>query len=104
MTLPIERARSRRPVTWLTVLGVLLLPAVLGGILVTALYNPTERLNEISAAIVNDDEPVTVNGQYTPLGRQLAAGLVEGSDDFDSNLTWVLSNDDDAAEGLADGT
>lgn len=104
MTLPIERARSRRPVTWLTVLGVLLLPAVLGGILVAALYNPTERLNEISAAIVNDDEPVTVNGQYTPLGRQLAAGLVEGSDDFDSNLTWVLSNDEDAAEGLADGT
>ncbi len=104
MTLPIERARSRRPVTWLTVLGVLLLPAVLGGILVTALYNPTERLNEISAAIVNDDEPVTVDGQYTPLGRQLAAGLVEGSDDFDSNLDWVLSNDEDAAEGLADGT
>ncbi|WP_100811987.1 MULTISPECIES: YhgE/Pip family protein [unclassified Microbacterium] len=104
MTLPIERARSRRPVTWLTVLGVLLLPAVLGGILVTALYNPTERLNEMSAAIVNDDEPVTVNGQYTPLGRQLSAGLVEGSDDLDSNLSWVLSNDEDAAKGLADGT
>ncbi|CDK00222.1 YhgE/Pip N-terminal domain protein [Microbacterium sp. C448] len=104
MTLPIERARSRRPVTWLTVLGVLLLPAVLGGILVTALYNPTERLDEITAAIVNDDEPVTVNDQYTPLGRQLSAGLVEGSDDLDSNLTWVLSNDEDAAEGLADGT
>ena len=104
MTLPIERARSRRPVTWLTVLGVLLLPAVLGGILVTALYNPTERLDSINAAIVNDDEPVTVNDQYTPLGRQLSAGLVEGSDDLDSNLNWVLSNDEEAAEGLADGT
>ena len=104
MTLPIERARSRRPVTWLTVLGVLLLPAVLGGILVTALYNPTERLDAINAAIVNDDEPVTVNDQYTPLGRQLSAGLVEGSDDLDSNLNWVLSNDEDAQEGLADGT
>ena len=30
MTLPLERARSRRPVTWLTVLGVLLLPVVIG--------------------------------------------------------------------------
>ena len=104
MTLPIERARSRRPVTWLTVLGVLLLPAVLGGILVTALYNPTERLDQITAAIVNDDEPVTINDQLAPLGRQLSAGLVEGSADLDSNLTWVLSNDEDAAEGLADGT
>ncbi|WP_235563045.1 YhgE/Pip domain-containing protein [Microbacterium sp. Root53] len=100
----VERARSTRPVSWLTVLGVLLLPALVGGVLVAALYDPAERLDNMTAAIVNLDEPVTVQDQYTPLGRQLAAGLVEGSDDVDGNLTWVLSNEDDAAEGLADGT
>lgn len=104
MTLPIERARSRRPVTWLTIIGVLLLPALIGGILVAALQNPTERLDSMTAAVVNLDEPVTVDDQYTPLGRQLAAGLVEGSDEFDSNITWVISNEDDAAQGIADGT
>ncbi|WP_261167141.1 YhgE/Pip domain-containing protein [Microbacterium sp. Marseille-Q6965] len=100
----LESALSRKPVGWLTVLGVLLLPAVIGGVLVAALYNPTERLENMSAAIVNLDEPVTIDGQYTPLGRQLAAGLVDGSDDLDSNLTWVLSNEDDASEGLRNGT
>lgn len=104
MTLPIERARSRKPITWLTILGVLLLPAAVGGILVAALQNPTERLDSMTAAIVNLDEPVTIDGQMTPLGRQLASGLVEGSDDLDSNLTWVISNKDDAADGLADGS
>lgn len=104
MTLPIERSRSRKPVTWLTILGVLLLPAAIGGILVAALNNPTERLDTMTAAIVNLDEPVTIDDQVTPLGRQLASGLVEGSDELDSNLTWVISNEDDAAEGLADGT
>ncbi|MCS3442255.1 YhgE/Pip domain-containing protein [Microbacterium phyllosphaerae] len=104
MTLPIERARSRKPITWLTILGVLLLPAAVGGILVAALQNPTERLDSMTAAIVNLDEPVEIDGQLTPLGRQLASGLVEGSDDLDSNLTWVISNEDDAAEGLADGS
>ncbi|KAA9111480.1 YhgE/Pip family protein [Microbacterium rhizomatis] len=104
MTLPIERARSRRPVTWLTLLGVLLLPVVVGGILVAALYNPVERLGAMNAAIVNEDVPVTVNGQLAPLGRQLTAGLVEGSDAAPSNLTWTISNADDAATGLADGT
>lgn len=103
MTLPIERARSRKPVTWLTMLGVLLLPAAIGGILVASLYNPTERLDSMTAAIVNLDEPVEIDGQTTPLGRQLASGLVEGSDELDSNLTWVISNEDDAAEGLKDG-
>ncbi|MDT0156285.1 YhgE/Pip domain-containing protein [Microbacterium sp. ARD32] len=104
MTLPIERARSRRPITWLTLIGVLLLPAIIGGILVTALQNPTDRLESMTAAVVNLDKPVTIDDQYTPLGRQLASGLVEGSDDIDSNLTWVISNEDDAAKGLGDGT
>ena len=104
MTLSLERARSRRPVTWLTLIGVVLLPVVIGGILVAALYNPIERLGDMRAAIVNNDKPVTVNGQLVPLGRQLSAGLVEGSDDLPSNLTWTISNTDDAAAGLADGT
>ncbi|WP_243233416.1 YhgE/Pip domain-containing protein [Microbacterium sp. CIAB417] len=104
MTLSIERARSRKPITWLTVIGVLLLPAIIGGVLVAALQNPAERLDNMTAAIVNLDEPVTIDDQYTPLGRQLASGLVEGSDEVDSNLDWVISNEDDAAEGLADGT
>ncbi|WP_404435926.1 YhgE/Pip family protein [Microbacterium aerolatum] len=104
MNLSIERARSRKPITLLTILGVLLLPAIIGGILVAALQNPTERLDSMTAAIVNLDEPVTIDDQYTPLGRQLASGLVEGSDDMDSNLTWVISNEEDAADGLADGS
>ena len=104
MTLHIERARTRRPVTWLTIIGVLLLPVIIGGVLVAALYNPVTRLDSLNAAIVNDDEPVTIDGQLVPLGRQLTAGLVEGSDDLDSNLSWTISNDEDAAAGLADGT
>lgn len=104
MTVPVERSRSRRPVTWLTLIGVLLLPAVIGGILVGALYNPTDRLDNITAAIVNDDKPVQLNGQTVPLGRQLTGGLVQGADDQPSNIDWVISNDEDAAAGLKDGT
>jgi len=104
MTLPVERSRSRRPVTWLTLIGVLLLPAVIGGILVAALYNPTDRLENITAAIVNDDKAVELDGQLVPLGRQLTGGLVKGADDQASNIDWVISNDSDAASGLADGT
>ncbi|MCR2825603.1 YhgE/Pip domain-containing protein [Microbacterium sp. zg.Y909] len=103
MTLLLERARSRRPVTWLTLIGVLLLPVLIGGVLVAALYNPTERLDAMNVAVVNDDEPVTIDDQLVPLGRQLTAGLVEGSDDLPSNLTWTISNDEDARDGLADG-
>lgn len=100
----VERAESRGRVTWLGVVGVLLLPAVVGGVLVASLENPTDQLENMSAAIVNADDGTEIDGQTVPLGRQLAAGLVEGSDDLDSNLDWVLSNEDDAADGIADGT
>ena len=104
MTLPVERSRTRRPVTWATIIGVLLLPVVIGGLLVAALYNPAERLGNMTAAIVNEDEPVEIDGQVAPLGRQLTGGLVEGSDEIASNLDWTISNEEDAAAGLADGT
>lgn len=104
MSLSIERAGSRRPITWVTIIGALLLPVLIGGILVAALYNPVERLDAMSAAIVNNDEPVELDGQLVPLGRQLTAGLVEGSDDIPSNLDWTITNTEDADAGLADGT
>lgn len=103
MTSVIERARTSKPVTWLTLIGVLILPALGAGLFMTALHNPTERLESLTAAIVNLDEPVTIDGQYIPIGRQLAAGLVAGSEELDSNITWVISNAEDAAAGLADG-
>ena len=51
--------------------------------------------------MVNNDQPVTVNNQLIPLGRQLAGNLVHGSD---SNYGWVLTDAQDASDGLSDGT
>lgn len=97
-------------------IGLLLLPLVIGGLMIWALWSPTADLGRVSAAIVNDDEPVTVNGKTVPLGRQFAAGLMAGSAGSSdvsasgtaagndaSNFTWILTNDDDAKAGLLDG-
>ena len=96
----LERLRSDRRVTWLTLAGLLLVPLVIGGLLVWALWNPTDRLHTVKAAVVNLDRPVTVNGQIVPLGRQMAAGLLGAKD---QNFTWVLTDQKDAAAGSASG-
>lgn len=137
-----ERARTSGRATWFTVLGLVLVPLTIGGLLTWALWQPTQRLNRVQAAVVNLDTPVTVKGQTVPLGRQLAAGLVTSSgaadasssgataspsaaatatpapsasatpgavvrnvsgSDSTGNFTWVVTNADDAAAGLADG-
>ena len=51
---------------------------------------------------MNLDEPVTINDEYIPLGRQLTAALVDS--DRVENLSWELASEDDARAGLASGS
>lgn len=95
-----ERADTGRPVTWLSILGLILVPVIIAAGFVFAAWQANDRLDSVRAAVVNNDEGAEVDGQTVPLGRQLSAGLVDSEED---NLEWVLSDDADAADGLASG-
>jgi len=115
-----ERAGAPRRTSWLTIVGLVLVPLVVGGLLTWALWQPTQRLERITAAVVNDDEPVELDGQTVPLGRQLSAALVTGQAAFDpdaatddgnvagssnpTSFTWILTDAAHARDGVADGT
>ena len=71
---PLRGGRIR----WTTLLGLLLVPLTVAGLFLWGLWNPTERLGTVTAAVVNLDEPVEVDGQLVPLGRVLAAELIDG--------------------------
>lgn len=106
MTTPLARFESARAtgrVTWLSVVGIILVPLVVAGVLVWAFWNPQDRLDQVKAAIVNNDTPVEIDGQTVPLGRQLSAGLVGGDASDDTNYSWVITDEDDAAAGLTSG-
>ena len=137
-----ERPRGGGRATWFTVLGLVLVPLTIGGLLTWALWQPTKRLDRMTAAIVNLDTGVQIDGKTVPLGRQLAAGLVTSSGPTSgtsetaaavptdsatptaeptgtaaptpaptdvsghtssTNLTWEITNADDADAGLASG-
>lgn len=93
--------KTRAP-RWTTILAVLLVPLLVAGGFLWGTWDANPRLRNVKAAVVNNDEMVTVNGQVMPLGRQLAAELVDSG--RDQNLTWVLADDKHAQAGLADGT
>ena len=52
--------RGGRPARWSTVLGVILVPLTIAGVLLWGLWNPQDRLDTVSAAVVNLDEPAEV--------------------------------------------
>lgn len=82
------------------------LPALIALILVpllavAALIGLTTRDDEaISAAVVNLDEAVTIDGQMVPMGRQLAAAMLDRDGD---NVSWTLADAPSAAAGLKTG-
>ncbi|MDR1851919.1 MAG: YhgE/Pip domain-containing protein [Propionibacteriaceae bacterium] len=92
------RKLTRQIITFVTLAMV---PLLIAGGFVWAGWNNVDRLKELKAAIVNEDEPVTVQGQYTPLGRQLSAALIDS--EREQNLDWEFALRADAEEGLASG-
>ena len=107
----LERADGSRRVGLWSLVGLLLVPLVLAGGFLATTWKSTDRLDRVQAAIVNLDEPVKIDKQTVPLGRQLAGGLVNGgtaedkkSDDkTTTNFAWVLTDAEDASSGLGSG-
>jgi putative membrane protein len=84
--------------------AVLLLPMFLGSLIVWALADRVEKVDQVPAAVVNLDEPVLEKGQ-PPIagGRMLAAGLTQPEDGEHRGLGWRLTSREDARQGLRDG-
>ena len=93
-----DSAATGRTLSWFSVAALALVPLLAFTVLIGLVNRPSS--DTVSAAIVNLDEPVTVQGQYVPMGRQLAAAIVDQSDE---NITWTLANQETAREGLRTG-
>lgn len=86
---------------WTALIVLLLVPLLVAGGFLWGTARVDSGLHGVQAAIVNNDEMVTINDQPMPLGRQLAAELVDS--DRDQNFTWVMATEQKAREGLASG-
>lgn len=96
------RRRGRRAALIAAVVAV---PLAVAGLVAGAIGGADERLDAIPAIVVNNDEFVTIttpDGKEQPVlaGRQLVTEL---TGDGDTGFDWTISNDEEAAEALADG-
>ncbi len=70
-------AHDSPEIRWSALIAALLVPVLLAGGLLWGVSGGDARVRQVRAAIVNLDEMVEVNGQMMPMGRQLAAELVD---------------------------
>lgn len=107
-TLPAAELRrfTGSPRAFIALIAAILVPLVYGAFYTWANESPQTRLDQVTAAVVNLDEPVTIKtadgkDQIVPLGRSVVGKLT--SSDSSSNFTWVLTDAPAAAVGLAEG-
>lgn len=93
-----ESTNAGHRVGWPVLIALVLVPLLV----VASLLGLTRAsgLQKVNAAIVNLDEMVTINGQPVPMGRQLAAAMMDREGD---NITWTLADAKHAKDGLASG-
>jgi putative membrane protein len=93
------RASASGPLTWRTWAGLIVLPILVMSLFIWAFWSPEQNHGAAKAAVVNNDQPVAVDGKFVPLGRELAGNLTHTQ----AAYTWVLTDADDARDGLARG-
>lgn len=92
---------SAGTLSWRAWAGLIVVPVLVLGLLTWAFASPFGEDDQAPAAVVNQDEPVEVEGEVTPLGRELAANLIESED---SGYAWELTDAENARAGLTDGS
>lgn len=98
-------ARRQRWLRWGALGAVVLVPLAFAGFFVGALSQSDNALENIPAAIVNNDELITTtadDGTETTVyaGRLLVSELTSGDAE---GFTWKITNEEDAEEALAKG-
>ncbi|MGJ6980720.1 YhgE/Pip family protein [Aestuariimicrobium soli] len=85
---------------WWKIAAAALVPLLVAAAFLAGSWHSGSRTGNVHAAIVNNDQAVTLDGQIVPLGRQLAAAMADRKGD---NVTWTLTDTAGAEKGLASG-
>lgn len=86
---------------WMKTTALVLAPLLMAGLLMWGLWDPSSRLPQITAAVVNNDKGATVDGENVPYGRELANELITNGP---GGITWELTDTAGATAGTDDGT
>lgn len=92
-----EVKRFRTTLQRLALAFIVLVPLLYGGLYLWSNWDPYGKLNEIPVAVVNEDQPVTVNGQNVNAGRLFVDELKK-----DPIFDWHFVDRAEAARGVHD--
>ncbi|ASU85380.1 YhgE/Pip domain-containing protein [Nocardiopsis gilva YIM 90087] len=91
------RSFFRAPLPLAALIALAVVPLLYSGLYLWSFWDPFGRMDNLPVALVNEDKPVTVEGEPLHAGRDITDELLKGGD-----LDWHLVDADEAAEGVSD--
>jgi putative membrane protein len=83
----------------LAMITIILMPLLYGAMYLWAFWNPFGEVDKIPAAVVNLDKGATAQGQKLDAGKEVVSNLIKSGE-----LGIKETSEEDAVEGLSDGT
>lgn len=93
-----EIARHHRPLHRIALVFLLIVPTLYGALYLWSNWDPYGKLDQIPVAVVNEDQPVEVDGRTVDAGEMVVQNLKD-----DPIFDWVFTDAADAATGLENG-
>ncbi|WP_210603445.1 YhgE/Pip domain-containing protein [Brevibacterium oceani] len=94
---------KRHTITRLAMIVIAVIPAIYGGLYLASNWNPTDNLDKLQAAVVNEDtgaKKPNSDGESLHAGDELVDEITpKGEGGFD----WTETSQEEADEGLAEG-
>ena len=96
-----KKLTGSRVANLIVIAAVLIVPLLYAGLLTLAYQNPTNRLDQITAAVVNEDSAYTAalasgTSETFALGDELTDALVHPDEGTDTGFTWTAMSADEA--------
>lgn len=88
----------KKPLLWVTMLGIALIPALYNVIFLSSMWDPYGKVDQLPVAVVNQDKPVDYQNQSLSIGEDMVDSMSKSKD-----LDYHFVSQSTADKGLKKG-
>lgn len=92
------KAVLKKPMLWITMVGVALVPALYNIIFLSSMWDPYGKVSDLPVAVVNKDKTTTYEGKKMTIGKDMTDNMVHNK-----SLDYHFVDSEKAQKGLEKG-
>lgn len=92
------KAVLKKPMLWITMVGVALVPALYNIIFLSSMWDPYGKISDLPVAVVNKDKTATYEGKKMTIGKDMTDNMVRNK-----SLDYHFVDSEKAQKGLEKG-